>query len=419
MSSSRVNERLLLVTLAAVQFTHTMDYMILMPLGSQLMRMFAIGPAQFSHLVAAYSLAAATTGLIGGFVLDRLDRKRALLTLYAGFGLATLACALAPNYPVLLLARVAAGAFGGLAASIVTAIVGDVVPPERRGAALGVVMTSFPIASVLGVPTGLFLAGLFEWHAPFFLLVGLSIIVGFFAWKLLPALPPHPTGQSAFRQMGEIVSHPVHIRAFALSVVLVFAGGCIIPFMAPSMVANVGLTEAQLPLVYLAGGAFTFFTMPWFGRLADRHDKLNVFAAVSAFACIAVAVLTQLSPVPVLVALVATTAFMIGMSGRFPPATALITNSVEARYRGGFMAVNSAVQQASGAFANLVAGLIVTQDIATGRLEGYTHAGYLAIAAFVFAVYLASRLRAAAPHAAAPHRPAKTETVAEEPATLG
>lgn len=403
MSPARRNERLVLATLAAVQFTHVMDYMILMPLGSQLMRMFAIGPAQFSHLVAAYSLAAATTGLIGGFLMDRIDRKRALLALYAGFGLSTLACALAPNYAVLLLARVAAGAFGGLAASIVTAIVGDLVPPERRGAALGVVMTSFPIASVLGVPTGLFLAGLFEWHAPFYLLVGFSAVIGVSAWKLLPSLPPHPTGQSAFRQMREILAHPVHLRAFALSVVLVFAGGCIIPFMAPSMVANVGLSEAQLPLVYLAGGAFTFFTMPWFGRLADRHDKLHVFAAISAFACVAVVVLTHLPPVPVLVALAATTAFMIGMSGRFPPATALITNSVEARYRGGFMSVNSAVQQAAGALANLVAGLVVTQDAATGRLNGYAHAGYLAIAAFGFAVFLAARLRAAAPHASAPH----------------
>jgi len=404
MSAPRVNERLLLATLAAVQFTHVMDYMILMPLGAQLMRSFDIGPAQFSHLVAAYSFAAAFTGLLAGFVIDRLDRRRALLVLFTGFGLATLACALAPNYLSLLLARIAAGAFGGLASSIVTAIVGDVVPPERRGAALGVVMTSFPIASVLGVPTGLFLAGIFEWHAPFFLLVGLTLVIGIAAWKLLPHLPPHPSPAPPLQQMREIVTHPVHLRGFALSAVLVFAGGCIIPFMAPSMVANVGLNEAtQLPLVYLAGGAFTFFTMPWFGRLADRHDKLNVFAAISCFAVLNVLVLTHLPPVHVALALAATTAFMIGMSGRFPPATALITNSVDARYRGGFMSVNSAVQQAFSALANLVAGFLVTRDAVSGRLEGYPRVGYLAIGAFAFAVFLAWRLRAAAPHAAAPH----------------
>jgi DHA1 family inner membrane transport protein len=409
-ASPRIQERLLLFTLAAVQFTHVMDYMILMPLGSHLMRVFEISPAQFSRLVAAYSLAAALTGFIGGFLLDRYDRKRALLFLYGGFTLATLACALAPTYPILLLARFAAGAFGGLAGSAVTAAVSDVVPPERRGAAMGVVMTAFPIASVLGVPTGLALAGAFEWHAPFFLLAAMSLVIGLIGWRVLPALPPHPVDTHPLQQMREICTHPIHLRGFALSAVLVFAGGCIIPFMAPSMVTNVGLTEGQLPLVYLAGGAFTFFTMPWFGRLADRHDKLHVFAAITTVACASALLLTHLPAVHVVVALAVTTLFMIGMSGRFPPAMALITNSVEARYRGGFMSVNSAIQQGASAFANTIAGVFVTREAVTGRLEGYPRVGYLAVLAFGGAVYLAARLRAAAPHAARPAGRAKTST---------
>ena len=87
----RSREIITLVTLAAVQFTHILDFMIIMPLGAQLMRVFQITPSQFSHLVASYGLAAAVSGLAGGFVLDRFDRKRALLILYTCFGIATLA----------------------------------------------------------------------------------------------------------------------------------------------------------------------------------------------------------------------------------------------------------------------------------------------------------------------------------------
>lgn len=415
-ATPRINERLLLFVLAAVQFTHIMDFMILMPLGSHLMRMFGISPAQFSYLVAAYSLAAAVTGFAGGFFIDRLDRRRALLFLYGGFTLATLACALANTYALLLVARLAAGAFGGLAGSVVTAAVGDVIPPERRGTAMGVVMTAFPIASVLGVPAGLALAGLFEWHAPFFLLVALSLVIGAIAWRALPSLPPHPVTTGAWQQMREILTHRVHVRGFMLSGVLVFGGGCIIPFMAPSMVANAGLTEAQLPLIYLAGGAFTFFTMPWFGRLSDRHDKLRVFVAISCVAAVTVVILTNLPPVPVVVALGVTTAFMIGMSGRFPPAMALITNAVEGRYRGGFMSVNSAVQQGSSAIANTVAGLIVVVEPGTQRLLNFGKAGLVSIVAFALAVLLAARLRAAAPHASAPgpRMPAASAAAASE-----
>lgn len=399
-SRPRVNEKLVLFTLAAVQFTHIMDFMILMPLGSYLMRIFNITPSQFSLIVAAYSAAAAITGLIGGFVLDRYDRKHALLFLYSGFGVATLGCALAPTYEFLLVARLAAGAFGGLAGSVVTAAVSDVIPPERRGSAMGVVMTAFPIASVLGVPVGLLLADAFEWHAPFFFLAGASLVIGLFALRWLPLLPPHPIETPPIQQMKEILFHPVHQRGFMLSAMLVFGGGIIIPFMAPSMVANVGLSESQLPLIYLVSGVFTFFTMPWFGRMSDRHDKLRVFIWVTVPASLTVLVLTNLPAVPVAVALVVTTLFMIGMSGRFPPAMTMVTNSVEARYRGGFMSVNSAVQQASGAIANTLGGFFITRE-ASGYLRGYGTNGVLSVAAFAIAIYLAARLRAAAPHASA------------------
>ena len=165
-------ERATLLTLGAVQFTHILDFMIMMPLGSQLMRVFQITPSQFTQLVACYGLAAAVSGFIGGFFMDRFDRKRALLVLYAGFGIATFACGLAPTHHWLMIARLAAGAFGGLAGSMVSAMVGDIIPPARRGRAMSVVMTAFPVASVLGVPVGLVLAGHFGWHAPFFMLGG-------------------------------------------------------------------------------------------------------------------------------------------------------------------------------------------------------------------------------------------------------
>ena len=99
------SERWVLWTLAAVQFTHILDFMIITPLGSHLMRVFAIGPAKFSWLVSAYAWSAGILGLLGGFVLDRFDRKRALLTLYSGFAVATLGCALAPTYELLMLGR--------------------------------------------------------------------------------------------------------------------------------------------------------------------------------------------------------------------------------------------------------------------------------------------------------------------------
>ena len=397
-----VNERTLLAVLVAVQFTHIMDFMIMMPLGSRLMRIFSLTPARFGLLVASYGIAAGVAGFLGGFVLDRFDRKPALLWLYAGFGLATLGCALAPNAHFLLLARVAAGACGGVAGSVVTAMVGDVFPPARRGRAMSMVMMAFPIASVLGVPTGLRLANHFGWHAPFVFLAIVSLVILAVAWRNLPILRPAHPAAHPWRQMRAILVHPVHQRGFMLSAALIFGGACVIPFLAPSMVANVGLREDQLELLYFVGGLCAACSTPLIGRLSDRHDKLHVLGWLSLGAAMSALIVTNLGHVPVPAAVVAVAFFMVMMSGRFSPGMALVANAIEPRYRGGFMSVNASIQQGAMGLANFTAGQMVATDTATGRLVGFPRTGVVAAGAFALTLFLAARLRAIAPHAARP-----------------
>lgn len=396
------SERTILLTLAAVQFTHILDFMIIMPLGAGLMRVFDLAPSQFSQLVAAYGLAAATAGLTGGFYLDRLERHRALLVFYSGFILATLACALAPTYHALLASRVLAGVFGGLAGSLVIASVGDVVPPERRGRGMAFVMSAFPLASIAGVPLGIMLANRFEWHAPFWLLVGLGLPILTAISRLLPARRPHPDAlsRSPLAQMRVLLGESVHWRGFAVTAALVGAGGCIVPFMAPSLVANAGVTEQILPWVYFCGGLATFASTPIMGWLTDRHDKFHVLVGITVPAMLATFLLTRLAPSPLWIVLPVTSLFFVGMSGRFSPASTLVLNSVDPRHRGGFMSLNSAVQSGGIAIANLIGGALITRDAATGRLLGYPAVGWISLTMFLVTLVLAHRLRAAAPHAA-------------------
>lgn len=400
-AAPRSSERTILLILAAVQFTHILDYMIMMPLGAGLMRDFNLTPAQFSHLVAAYGGAAAIAGLLGGFFLDRIDRKHALQRLYFGFALATLACALAPSHHALLAARLAAGVCGGLAGSVVVAMVADAVPQERRGRGMSFVMSAFPFATVAGVPLGLALVTHFGWHAPFFLLAGLAVPISVAIARYLPHRPPDAGVRhiSPAAQMRAILAEPVHWRGFAVTAALVAAGGCIIPFMAPSLVANAGVSDARLPWIYFFGGVATFFSTPFIGRLTDRHDKFHVLAALTVPAVAATLLVTHMGAWPLPWLLVCTSLFFVGMSGRFGPASTLVANAVEPRFRGGFMSLNSAVQQGAGALANMLGGLFITRD-AAGHLVGYGRVGWVATGAFLLTLVLAHRLRAAAPHAA-------------------
>ena len=393
-------ERTLLFVLGAVQFTHFLDFMIMMPLGAQLMQAFAITPAKFSQLVASYGIAAAMSGLAGGFLLDRFDRKRALLVLYAGFGLATLACALAPTYHLLLLARLAAGACGGLSSSLVTAMLGDFIPPERRGRAMAFVAASFPVASILGVPLGLVLAGSFGWHAAFFFLAACAVANLVIASIALPHLRTALQNHEPWQQMKEIMSHGVHLRAFALGTMVGLSGGILVPFLAPSFVANLGLDEqTELPIVYIVGGLATAISTPIIGWLSDHMDRLRLLIYVSAGAAVITIMIMRLGPSSVALASLMMALFMVSMSGRYAPAMTMITNAVEARYRGGFMSINSALQLAANAAASMLAGWFVTRD-AHGHFLGLPLLSYLATAFLALMVFFALRLRDAAPHVA-------------------
>src|SRR5690348_14927820 len=95
---ARLSERSLLILLASVQFTHIMDFMIMMPLGPQLMRELSIGPGPFSGLVAAYTVTSGVVGLLAAPFIDRFDRRVLLLWAYGGFTIATLVCALSQSH---------------------------------------------------------------------------------------------------------------------------------------------------------------------------------------------------------------------------------------------------------------------------------------------------------------------------------
>ncbi len=390
-----LHERWLLILIAAIQFTVIVDFLIIMPLGPQYMRVFHILPSQFGLIVSAYAVSAGISGVAAGLFLDRIDRRPALIWLYFGFIVGTFLCALAPTYPLLVAARVVAGAFGGVAGALILAIVGDVVPEERRGAAMGVVMSSFSVASICGVPIGLMLASRLSWHVPFFGLAFLSALVWIAVLKILPSLRghlKHVSEEHTIKRMLTVLLHPDHRMAFLFMAVMTTTGFLIFPYISNYMVANVGFTEKQLPLIYLAGGSFTIFSMNLIGRWADRAGKRLVFDWVSAIAVVAILGLTHLPRVPLVPAIAVTSFFMICMSGRMVPAMALMVGSIEPRYRGGFMSLNASVQQFSSGIAAYLGGRIMLQA-PTGEILRFNWIGYLSVAGALGCIYLVRFLK--------------------------
>lgn len=383
----------LLLTLAGIQFTHIVDFMVMMPLGPLFTKLFNISDAKFGLLVSAYTFSAGASGLLASFYVDRFSRKKLLLSLYVLFALATLACGLAQSYDGLMLARVAAGAFGGVLAAMTQTIVADVIPFERRGRAMGLVMSSFALASVAGVPAGLFLAAQFNWHTPFFVIAAVCLLLTAGAWVTLPSLADHLKHQrsSPIASILEVLRDANHLKAFAFTALMMIAGFTVIPYITIYTTTNGGLTVQQLPYVYLAGGAATLMTARMIGRLTDSVGKAKMFKITAVFAMLSVWLVTLSAPLGLWGILLVTTIMFIGMNGRMIPGMAVATSAANPKLRGTFMALNSSVQSAAMGLATFVGGLVISRD-AQGLVQYFWVNALLGMLATGLSLMLVGRL---------------------------
>lgn len=370
--------------------------MIIMPLGPRLMLDFNISPARFGGLVSAYTFSAGLCGFIAAPLLDRFTRRTALLFAFSGFIIGTALCGFAHTYYWLMAARIVAGGFGGVSGALIMASVADAIPMERRGAAMGTIMMSFSLASVLGVPLGLTAADHLPmgWRAPFLILSAFSLLLLALVTMALPHVnrTPRSAGESVMASLGAVFAVPRHWIAFGFTAALMFSGFVIITYLSPSLVGNAGIENHHLKYIYMTGGLCTFVSMPLIGRLGDRFGLFRVFTIVALLSMPFMWIITHLGYAPSLWHILPlTTLFMITVSGRVAPGFTLVTGAVEPRHRGGFLSVNTAIQQIASGFAAMVAGYLVVRTPSGGLLH-YERAGYLGIGVLLLSIFLASKI---------------------------
>lgn len=397
-SSRRVEdtraERSLLAALAAVQFTSIVDFMIVMPLGPQLVESLGIDTVGFGWIVSSYTFAAGAAGLAAAPILDRVDRRTAFLILALGFSAGTCLCGLADGYATLVAARTMTGAFGGLLGGQSLAIVGDVFPEERRGQATGTLMSGFALASVAGVPVGIWIGDTWGWRAAFLALAAASLPTIALAFRAIPPVRGHAARrrEPVLPRLVETLTLPAHRRAFALVSVLMVGAFAVIPFISASFVAHVGVRPAQLPIVYVAGGLVTLVGSPWIGRLADRHGTWQVFRGVVPVSAAMMVVITHLPRVGVWYAAAVTAVLMLANTGRMVAAMALVSAAVEPARRAGFMAVNSSIQHVACGIGTAIGAAIAGGDPGE-PLARYGLAGWFAATVTLASLWFAARLR--------------------------
>lgn len=389
------NEIIVVSLLALLNFTHILDFMIMMPLGNLLMPKWDLNTEQFANVVAGYPIMAFVSSFCAIFFADKFDRKHLLLFAYAGFLVATFLCGQATGYNSMMLARVLTGLFGGLIGAQVMSMIGDFIPYERRGQAMGILMSGFALASVIGVPLSLFLANHYAWNAPFYLISIQGILLFIILWKVLPNFRAHLDVkvhlQERIQNFLHIFKNRTQIIALILSSSLMMGHFLIIPLMNPYLVNNVNVDIKNTPLVYLFGGIATIITSNIVGKLADKYGKFKVFviSVISAFPFIFI--VTNMPIWPLWLVLFIFAVWFAATTARSVPAQAMVTQSVTAQTRGSFMSFSSCLQSLGTGIATMLSGHLTYNDN-VGYIHNYNRLGYISMLVILVCVYLGWQL---------------------------
>ena len=367
--------------LTSIQFFNILDFVILLPLGPSLMRYFEISPAEFSILASSYSISATFSGLLYSSIADKFNRKSFLMFLLSFFIFSTLLCAVAPNYHMLLLARVTAGLFAGIITPVVYAIISDLIPYARRGKAVGTIMSSFSLASILGVPTGLAIADEFGWRSTFYFICIGSIIVSILNLFVLPSVPVQKITLGFKKNMSRLV-HIAVKKEFRVPYLTMFlftsSGFLLFPFLSPYAVKNIGIAETDLKYIYLVGGMFTVFSSRLAGILTDTWGGLKTFIPAVLFSIPFIYLYTSVEHLNLYTLLIISTGFMVFINFRFVPVMTLITATPSNEHRGSFMGILLSIRSLASASATMFSGYIITLK-ADGSLEHFHELGILSI----------------------------------------
>jgi predicted MFS family arabinose efflux permease len=394
-------ERAVIFLIAAVQFINILDFVMVMPMGPDFAVALGIPASNLGFIGGSYTAAAAVSGLAGSFFLDRFDRRSALGVAMLGLVAGTALGGMATGLHSLMAARIVAGCFGGPATSIAFSIIADVVPPQRRGTAMGMVMGAFSAASVLGVPAGLELARHFGWRAPFFAVAGLGVLIALFAVVMLPPMRGHLGVRKELLPLRQLLAQRTVLLSWIMTFFVMAAGFILIPNISAYVQYNLGYPRARLGLLYLCGGAVSFFATQVAGRLIDRFGSFRVGSFGTLALVVAIFGGFVLVP-PIFPVIGIFIVFMLAMGFRNVAYNTLTSKVPRSDERARFMSIQSAVQHAASAAGAFISSLMLT-ELPDGALVGMGRVGFTAIAltltlpAFLFAVESAVRRRETSP----------------------
>jgi predicted MFS family arabinose efflux permease len=358
--NARPSPYLVVFSLWLLVFSASSQIMIISPILPQIGAELRIVDTLLGTLVTAYSLMVGLFAIIAGPISDRIGRRRILLI---GTGLMILALAghfLVMDYLSFLAARVFAGVGGGILSGAAVSYVGDYFPYNRRGWALGWIMSGSAFGQILGIPLGVVLAGHWGFRAPFYLFALTMAVTFVLIWFHLPQ-PTLRAREDRLTIRGAVRDYLIMLRrkeiaAAAVAFFLMFLGVSLYVVYLPTWLERtIGFSPNQIASLFLVGGVANVLTGPHAGRISDRTGRKLIVL----LSCVGLFFVMLGTTLLVRSAWVAYPLFFLTMAlvaMRISPFSALLTALVPDHNRGSLMSLTVALGQVGFGLGGALAG---------------------------------------------------------------
>jgi predicted MFS family arabinose efflux permease len=334
--------------------------MIISPILPQIGEQLDIADTLLGTLVTAYSLMVGLFAVISGPISDRIGRRRILLIGTGIMAVSLVAHFLVVDYFSFLAVRVFSGVAGGILSGAAVSYIGDYFPYNRRGWAVGWVMSGSAFGQIFGIPMGVVLAGRFGFRAPFYLFAVTMALTFILLWVKLPQPPIRKregrlTLGSAVSDYWEMLKRK-EIAAAAVAFFLMFLGVSIYVVYFPTWLErSIGFSPNQIASLFLVGGIANVLTGPQAGRLSDKIGR-KLIVLLSCIGLFFVMLGTTVVIQNLWLAYPVFFLTMVLVAMRISPFSALLTALVPDHNRGSLMSLTVALGQVGFGLGGALAG---------------------------------------------------------------
>jgi len=351
---------LIVFSLWLLVFSASSQIMIISPILPRIGEELGIADTLLGTLVTAYSLTLGLFAIISGPISDRMGRRRILMM---GTGIMTLALFchyLVVDYFSFLAVRVFAGVAGGVLSGAAVSYIGDYFPYQRRGWAVGWVMSGSAFGQIAGIPMGVAMAEGFGFRTPFYLFAVTMGLTYLLIWYRLPQ-PPIRIRKGPLTVGGAIADYWAMLRrkeiaAAAVAFFLMFLGVSIyIVYLPTWLERSIGLSAYQIATLFFVGGIANVLAGPQAGKLSDRIGR-KLIVLLSCVGLFLIMLLTTLVIQDIWMAYPVFFLTMILVAMRISPFSALLTALVPDENRGSLMSLTVALGQVGFGLGGALAG---------------------------------------------------------------